>query len=321
MINKKVFEDDLIAGMQQELRKQASAEQPDLVKAGECLHAALDILEEVGLQSSADQVLGILTKIAIGHSSKHIQKMPSLQMLIENGMTPEDLKAFGKGDKGAMAKMNAVLRKMGLGDAEIAQLIGKHNLVPEHEAKTYEKFMGWMQDPTTLDEGPAQPGQTVDIKSLAAKPRQPKRPDKVNDYHTKNLTPEKMIENLKHHGTEFNMAKDGIVADISNANFDPELAEALDTNNADDLEVDDIFDAKVIDDTLEVSDQEPLDDFEDEVSHADDHKSTEKLIKIIENHGHKAWFHNGKLYAAENAGAKHTELPANIKAVKEWLGY
>ena len=37
-MNKKVFEDDLISGMQDELRKQASDEQPaNLVKAAECL--------------------------------------------------------------------------------------------------------------------------------------------------------------------------------------------------------------------------------------------------------------------------------------------
>jgi hypothetical protein len=252
MIKKSVFENELIAGMQQELRKQASGQAPDLVKAGECLHAALEILEEVGLQAKANQVLSVLSKIAAEHPSKHIQKMPTLQMLMQHGMTPEDLKGVGRGDKGSMAKMNAVLRKMGFGDAEIAQLIGKHNVVPPQEAQTYEKFMGWMQDPTQVDEGPVQPGQTVDIKSLAAKP----------DFHTKGLTPAKMVENLKHHGTEFNMA------DIGNANFDPEMSEALGVNNADDLQVDDIFDADITDadDDLSVSDPAPLEDFEDEVS-------------------------------------------------------
>lgn len=267
MIKKGVFENDLIAGMQQELRKQASGQPPDLVKAGKCLHAALEILEEAGLHTKADQVLSVLSKIAAEHPSKHIQKMPTLQMLMEHGLTPEDMKAFGRGDKGAIAKMNAVLRKMSFGDAEIAQLIGKHNVVPEHEAKTYEKFMGWMQDPTQVDEGPVQPGQTVDIRSLAGKHRKPDHtePGLPHNGHVKNLTPQKMIENLMHHGTVFNMPGEGGI-DVSNANFDPEMAEALGVNNADDLQVDDIFDADVVDDTLEVSDPAPLEDFEDEVS-------------------------------------------------------
>ena len=39
-----------------------------------------------------------------------------------------------------------------------------------------------------------------------------------DDFHTKGLTSEKMIENLKHHGTEFNM-----VSDDQDINFDDEL--------------------------------------------------------------------------------------------------
>jgi hypothetical protein len=268
MIKRGVFENDLIAGMQQELRKQASGETLDLAKAGECLHAALEILEEAGLQTRADQVLNVLTKIAV-ESSKHVKKMPTLHMLMQHGLTPEDMKAFGRGEKGAVAKMNAVLRKLGLGDEEIAALVGAHNVVPAQEADTYQKFMGWMENPTQIDEGPVQPGQTLDIKSLAAK-RKSKHsdPSVPHNGHTKNLTPQKMIENLMHHGTVFNMAADQGGIDISNANFDPEMAEALGVNNTDDLQVDDIFDADITnaDDDLAVSDPVPLEDFEDEVS-------------------------------------------------------
>jgi hypothetical protein len=281
MIKKPVFEQEIIDGMRHQLRKQASAEQPNLVQAGECLHAAMEILEEAGLQVQADQVLRVLHKIA-SDPTKHVQKMPTMQKLLEHGMTVKDLQDFGHGDPGAKVRMNLALRKMGLKEHEIAQLIGKHNLVPEHELKTYEKFMGWIKDPTQVDEGPAQPGQTVSMeslpqlpeegatipageeisfKSLASRPRKPSRPDKVPNGHTKKLTPQKMVENLMHHGTVFNMADDGF--DISSADFDPELVEALGVNNADDQLSNDVFDAD-IDDSLEVSDQIQLEDFEDE---------------------------------------------------------
>jgi hypothetical protein len=164
MIKKSVFENDLIVGMQQELRKQASGETPDLVKAGECLHAALEILEEAGLQVRAEQVLQVLTKIAIKHHKK---------------------------DK-------------------------------------------------------------------------VKDPGKPHNFHMKNLTPERMVENLKHHGTVFNMADD---QGADNADFDPEVAEALDAMSVDDLRADELFDMDIadVDDNLNIN-MDTLEDFEDEVS-------------------------------------------------------
>jgi hypothetical protein len=194
--------------------------------------------------------------------------MPTVQKLIEAGLTVADLQAFGRGEHGAKVRMNAVLHKLGLNDHEIAQFIGKHNMVPQHEIETYQKFMGWMQEPTQMDSGPALPGQSVSMESmlppskddqnppgeeltfnsLAARPRKPRRPDTIHpglshDGHTKKLTPERMIENLMHHGTVFNMANDGL--DVSNADFDPELAEALGINNADDLDVDDMLEVDI----------------------------------------------------------------------------
>jgi len=60
------------------------------------------------------------------------------------------------------------------------------------------------------------------------------------DPHTKGLTPEKMIENYKHHGIPFNMA--------------------------DDNKSDDLLNLDVDDNNLEVSEKEPHElDFEDEV--------------------------------------------------------
>lgn len=46
------------------------------------------------------------------------------------------------------------------------------------------------------------------------KAHKPKDPRKVSDPHTKGLTPEKMVENLKHHGIVFNLADDGKADDL-----------------------------------------------------------------------------------------------------------
>lgn len=285
MIKKSVFENDLIVGMQTELHKMSSGELPDLVKAGECLHAALEILEDAGLQKHADMVLGVLEKIA-HPGAKDVQKMPRMQDLLRHGVTPKDLQQFGEGHHGARAKVNRALRNMGMDDAQIANFIGKHNVVPEEDLKRFEMFTKWIEDPTASDVGPIQPGQSVSMKSLPsepslptevegledpsvpkelsfesiAAPRKPGRPDKIHDPHTSKLTPDKMVANLKHHGTEFNMP------DLGWASYDPEGAQGLDAEMADDLNwnLEDILDAEVLGD--ESHEHTPLDDFEDEVS-------------------------------------------------------
>ncbi len=282
MIKKALFADELAAGMQSELRKIASGDTPDLVKAGECLHAALEILEDAGLQKHADKVLGVLEKIA--NPAKAIQRMPSLQELLKHGLTHKDLQQFGEGHHGARAKINRALRNMGMDDNQIASFIGKHNVVPEEDLKRFEMFSKWIEDPTASDVGPIQPGQSVTMQSLPsepslptegpedptvpkelsfqsiAAPRHPGRPDKIHDPHTSKLTPDKMVANLKHHGTEFNMP------DLGWASYDPEGAQNLDTEMADDLNwnLEDILDAEVLSD--ESHEPTPLDDFEDEVS-------------------------------------------------------
>ncbi len=81
---KKVFEDILISGMQEEMRKQASAKQPNLVEAAECLHAALEIFEESGMQTQADQVLNLLQKIA-NHYTKGLTPKKQVTNLKHHG--------------------------------------------------------------------------------------------------------------------------------------------------------------------------------------------------------------------------------------------
>lgn len=67
-----------------------------------------------------------------------------------------------------------------------------------------------------------------------------KDPRKISDKHTKNLTSNNMISNLKDHGTVFNMANDG-----KDSIFEMDINDALE-----------------VDDTLEAE----INDFEDELS-------------------------------------------------------
>jgi hypothetical protein len=88
MITKSVFEQEIIAEFQKELKKQAfpKSQTPNLVQAAECLHASLEIFENAGFSKQANQVLKLLEKIAKG--DKHLK-----------GLTPkkqvENLKDHG----------------------------------------------------------------------------------------------------------------------------------------------------------------------------------------------------------------------------------
>ena len=273
MIKKALFADELAAEMQKELYKIASGQSPDLIKAGEYLHSALEILEDTGLQKHADQVLGILEKIAIDPNAPgrtYVKQMPTLAELMKHGLTHKDLQQFGKGDYVAKAKLNRALRNMGMSDKEIASFLGAHNVIPEGELKSFdpktsldninEMIAEEIKPPPEDIIDPTIP-QELEFKSIAARPRKPGRPDKIRDVHTKNLTPEKEVKNFEHHGTPFNMP------DLGWASFDPEAAHALDAeisedlNNIDDLLDADLFDADALDET-----NESLQDFEDEIT-------------------------------------------------------
>lgn len=72
--------------------------------------------------------------------------------------------------------------------------------------RSFSKMWDWMQDPTKPTEGePISPGQDITFESIA------------DDAPSKGLTSEKMLNNLKNHGTVFNMADDG--ADLLNADI------------------------------------------------------------------------------------------------------
>src|SRR5208282_2758189 len=151
-------------------------------------------------------VLVILQKIAQHHSTKlhPAQNLPTLQKLMEAGLTQKDLKEFSEGNPTAKAKFNMVLRSLGYGDHEIAKFIGSHNVMSEADSRelldpnrALGKLWKWMKDPTspTGDKTP-EPGDVIEFSSIAQK--------KVNDPHTKGLTSEKQVKNLLEHGTVFN---------------------------------------------------------------------------------------------------------------------
>lgn len=305
MIKKSLFEQDIISGMEQELRKRAAVEAPNLVKAGECLHAVLEILEEAGLQTQADQVLAILAKIASEHKRKPTQQLPAMHVLMQHGVTQKDIAEFYKGSPIAKAKVNFALYNMGLDGHAIARFLGPDNVMTKEEAKQisdphrgFGKMWDWMQNPAApMESGPV-PGSTLKMEPLNVGPQAPlpsqlqdeqvedasipaelkfksmaskhSHPDKIQDVHTKKLTPAKMVANLKHHGTEFNMP------DLGWSDFDPELAEALGIKNTEEAQADQSADWDLglsedewdvdLSDALQVNDPQPLEDFEDEVS-------------------------------------------------------
>lgn len=129
------------------------------------------------------------------------------------------------GDPVATAKVNANLRDAGKNDAEIIAEIGFKNFMSEREVrkvlsspaldiipKVYKK-----ESPKAEIIEKLEPYEL----ELSANTK-PRNPTKISDRHTKGLTSEKMVNNLKHHGTVFNMADDGF-KDVLNADIDDNL--------------------------------------------------------------------------------------------------
>jgi hypothetical protein len=228
MIKKSVFENDLIVGMQRELRAHDEKQgMENLVKAAEYLHATVEIFEEAGLTAKADQVLKILAKIAAQHHKKaappsftQAGEMPSIEDWAAQGVTVKDMRDFTKNPI-AKAKLNNALRQMGYTDSQMAKLLGHHNVLNMKETdelldpeRSFGKMWDWMQNPHKPTEGETiNPGQDITFKSIA------------DDKHISGLTSEKMLENLKNHGMVFNMADDG--ADLLNADIADEPLEVI----------------------------------------------------------------------------------------------
>lgn len=296
---KSLFENELIAGMENELRKQASSETPNLVKAAECLHAALEIFESKGMKARADQVLQILEKLAQSEKSKVVEKMPSVKALMEAGLTQRDMHEFAKGNPIAKAKFNLILRGLGLSEHQIGKFIGPANVMSEEDAKavvdpnrSFSKIYDWMQDPTQpVDPSNPQPGETMEFRSIKDQPSSPGEflefkslaqvKKKSKDPATSGWTPEKGVKNLEEYGMPMKptMADDGNYAidipppmdkhNITERDIDSDFGDLMDVFKSEDFDIDasddELMGMEIKDDTIEVFDGDPsLEDFEDE---------------------------------------------------------
>lgn len=278
-MSKSLFEDELISGMENQLRKQAAADKPAaLSKAAECLHAALEIFEEHGMTARADQVLKLLQKLAQTHEARRdVQQMPSMKSLMEAGLTQRDMMESTKGNPIALAKFNLILRNMGLNDHMIGKFIGVPNVMSEETAEHILKSnslstdVKWESQKSPEPLG-VDPGKMLEFNSLAQKKR-----SNLKDRHTGGLTSEKMTKNLKEHGHPMNLADDCAVdlpPPISKKNFkesdvEPDFMELFQSPSFDmDASDDELWGMEIKEDSLEVFEgdlgAEEMHDFEDE---------------------------------------------------------
>lgn len=278
-MSKSLFEDELIAGMEKQLRKQATAEKPSLAKAAECLHAALEIFEGHGMTARADQVLKLLQKIA-SHKKELSQagEFPvGFDHLMQAGLTQRELIEATRGNPIAAAKFNLVARKLGLSDRHIGQYIGLRNVMSPETAEdilrtnTLPAKIDWeSQKSEPVKE--ENPGEFFEIKSLAQKKR-----SNLKDRYTSGLTSEKMTFNLKDHGHPMNLSNDCAVeipppvskGKLKDSDVEPDFMELFQSPSFDmDASDDELFGIEIKEDNLEVSENDlpmgEMHDFEDE---------------------------------------------------------
>lgn len=273
-MKKEFFDDELVTGMQQQMRKQASAETPKLARAAECLHAALEILEEHGLHARADQVLQLLQKLSKGVKTA-APKVHSLQQLMDAGVSQRDLRDFARGEPRSIAKLNLVLRRLGMAEHEIAKFLGHGNVMSEEAAhkalnpnesgSTLEFESMAPQTSGTMPVGEEQP-EFLEFKSIAKKAKRP-----GSDPATKGWTPEKGVKNLKEFGTPLNVFRaDDCAVDVS-LPIDQNLLDTSDNDFAQlmqdaswEADDDELLNKEILDDSLEVFDANTVEDFEDE---------------------------------------------------------
>lgn len=257
------FEDELMFGMQRELHSEVKKQgMSNLVKAAEYLHSALDILEENGMQAQANKVLTILEKLASPKENK-VRQLPSIELLLQHGLKIGDLKTLSN-DAFARARVNKVFRSAGISDEDMAKVIGEKNIMSKADVhdilsnQKYSEIGSWITDPNQPigpSDVPNKPQEIsfqsqlggmpraedvvfasiaqelgLDDNDAKGKPHKPKNPTKVPKSDTHGLTSEKMIANLKHHGTVFNMADDGAADDLLDAEVGEEPLEVSEPN-------------------------------------------------------------------------------------------
>lgn len=245
-MKKSLFADEIATGMfnelEPEIKKQASV---NLVKAVDYLNAAFEIFEESGFITQADQILNILYKVSADSlRNVSIDKDSPFKALLDSGITHKDIMSFSKGNQFAIAKINQKLREIGYDDDQIRSLLDKFYMSAEEAEqllspnRSFTKIDDFITNPFSVSPGKKdlKPGDEFVISTLAS---YHKRSSKINDPHTKGLTPDKMVKNLLHHGTEFNMTDDGTSVDLLNLEVNDDQIEVSDAENTIEMDFED----------------------------------------------------------------------------------
>ena len=239
-------------------------------------------------------MLNVLVKVARDGAALDRENtemsMPSVKTLLRAGLTMRDLYEFGEGNKSAIAKMNLALRNLNMSESDIVKMIGHKNLMSEEAAlnllgKTSHHGDWKNEENDDLVILPKIDPNEINIHTVNAAKKKVNK-GKKSDWHTKKLNSKKMVDNLKDHGTVFNMNDDNL-ADATDEqkeyhswlkelrkpdtftknDVDPELADLMDLESFDlNASDDDLLNLDVEDQSLEVLENPALQelDFEEE---------------------------------------------------------
>lgn len=234
--------------MEQELKPFEKNASQNLADASKCIHSAIDILKDAGFHKSAQELSDVLNAITHGPKSTQVMThLPKINDMLAAGVTLADFEKLNKGDVRAKAKINKVLYQMGFNPRQIAEVLGISNVMPRADAEAFgnphsssSAILRMIENPFAVAPGEeVKPGDEIVMESLASKHKKPKDPRKISDPHTKGLTPEKMVKNLLHHGTEFNMADDGRADDLLDLDISDADLEVLENEALSDMDFED----------------------------------------------------------------------------------
>lgn len=247
MIKKSVFENEIIAGMQRELTsKNIKQGMIDLGTAVDYIHNAIEIFEEAKMTAKADKLLNLLYKIGT-HSN--VRTMPSVDKLMQLGMTLHDIRAAAQGNIFAKYKLNSILRSLNYEQKDIASFLGKTYLSDEQMIEVKSRIDSHDESANVINnllEQTLTPEKVAPIKTNLSDIKLPELPKEIvmsraSDRHTNKLTSDKMIKNLKDHGTVFNMA-DAPESRSFEKDYEEWLEKNKDFNSAEDTEDDKYLD-------------------------------------------------------------------------------
>lgn len=138
MINKKVFEEDIVSGMQRNLvSKTQESAMEKLAHAIECLNSAAEILDNANFQEQSEKIINLLSKMAQAHGGK--------RKFFSSKITPELFEQINwlskeyKKSKFANELLNKYLADAGFSYDEIVDFIGKEYAIPPIEKYVSQK--------------------------------------------------------------------------------------------------------------------------------------------------------------------------------------